>query len=105
MIAVSDDEEDPQDRICSALRWSDASLPRSVTEADLDALIYSQLAQNWRKVARIVGCTMQSCEARSIPVSGEVIVARVPALVETGKIEGAGNLSMWRHSEVRLKSR
>jgi hypothetical protein len=81
------------------------SLPPSVTEADLDALIFPELAQDWRKVARIVYRAFELREARSIAVSPEVIAARIQALVETGRIEGADNLTMWRHSEVRLKSR
>jgi hypothetical protein len=80
------------------------SLPQSVTEADLDALIFPLLAHNWRKVARIVYQACELREARLIPLSPEVIAACVRALVEAGRIEGAGNLTTWRHSEVRLKS-
>ena len=36
------------------------------------------------------------------PVSFEIIAARIIALAEAGRIEGAGDLRMWRHSEVRL---
>jgi hypothetical protein len=100
-----EDPEDREDHICSTLRWSDVSLPPSVTEADLDALIFPELAQNWRKVARIVYRAFELREALSIAVSSEVIATRIQALVETGRIEGVGNLTMWRHSEVRLKSR
>jgi Protein of unknown function len=100
-----EDEEKPEDKICSALRWSDVSLPQSVTEADLDALIFSELAERLRKVARIVGRVFQTLEARSPYLSHEVIAARVRELAETGRIESVGNLTMWRHSEVRLKQR
>jgi hypothetical protein len=41
-------------------------------------------------------------QAQSIPVSDEIIAARIIALAETGRIEGAGDLRKWRHSEVRL---
>jgi hypothetical protein len=102
VIAVAEDQDEPE--VCSTLRWKDVSLPQSVTEADLDTLIFSALAQTWRKTARIVGSTFEQCEARSFPVSLEVIAARIQALAEAGKIEGKGNLSMWRHSEVRLRS-
>jgi len=98
-------EEPEEERICSTLRWDDVRLPQSVSEAYLDALIFHELAQNWRKVARVVGYAKESCEARSLPVSVDVIAARVRALVEAGTIEGVGNLSMWRHSEVRLRPR
>ena len=98
-------EEPEEERICSTLRWDDVRLPQSVSEADLDALILHELAQNRRKVARVVGYAKEACDARSIPLSMDVIAARVRALVEAGTIEGVGNLSMWRHSEVRLITR
>jgi hypothetical protein len=73
--------EEPEDeRICSTLRWDDVSLPLSVTEADLDALIFHELAQNRRKVARVVGRAKESCDARSLPVSTDVVAARLRAL-------------------------
>jgi hypothetical protein len=89
----------------SALCWDEVSLPRSISAAELDALILRELAQNWRKVARVVGYAKQSCDARSLPVSMDVIAARVRMLVEAGTIEGVGNLSMWRRSEMRLRPR
>jgi hypothetical protein len=103
-VAPSDfeDEESPEDRICSTLRWCDVSLPQSVATADLDALILAELAQRYRKVARIVYRVFETLEAHSDYVSPEVIAARVRELAETGRIESVGNLTMWRHSEVRL---
>jgi len=100
---VSEDEDEP--RVCSTPRWKDVSLPQSVTEADLDELIFAELRQRWLKTARIVGSTLELCKARSIPINAEVIAAPIQALVEAGKLEAAGNLSMWRHSEIRLKAR
>ncbi len=100
-----DGEENPEDRICSTLRWGDVSLPLSVTEADLDALIFSELAERLLKVARVVSRVFDTLKARSIDLSHEVIAARVRELAETGRIESVGNLTMWRHSEVRLKHR
>ena len=99
-------EEPEEERICSTLRWDEVRLPQSVSEAGLDALIFHELAQNWRKVARAVGCAKEACDARSLPVSMDVIAARVRARSDLHKrIEGVGNLSMWRHSEVRLVTR
>jgi hypothetical protein len=95
----------PQERICSTLRWRDVSLPLSVTIAELDALIFSELAERRLKIARIVSRVFQMLEDRSIYLSDEVIAARIRELAEMGQIESVGNLTMWRHSEVRLKSR
>ena len=99
---MPDDLDESED---SGLRWEDVSLPASVSVADLDALIFQDLVQNWRKVARIVGNAQMACEARSLPISGQIIAARVRALVDAGTLEGVGNLRRWRFSEVRLKAR
>jgi hypothetical protein len=104
MSEYPEHEEKPEDKICSTLRWGDVLLPQSVTEADLDALILSELAERLLKVARIVARVFETLEVRSIYLSHEVIAARVRELAETGRIESVGNLTMWRHSEVRLKT-
>jgi hypothetical protein len=36
-------------------------------------------------------------------ISYEMLGARIVALAKAGRIEGAGDLRMWRHSEVRLR--
>jgi hypothetical protein len=98
-----DMSEFEEDRVCSTLRWKDVVLPTAVTAADIDALIFAEMSENWRKVARIVGYAFETYVKRSIPLSAEVIAARVQELAEVGRIESAGNLTMWRHSEVRLR--
>ena len=105
MTGYPDDEEDPEERICSTLRWSDVSLPLSITIDDLDALILSELSERTRKVARIVYRVFESLDGRSIYLKPEVIAARIRELAETGRIESVGNLTMWRHSEVGLRPR
>ena len=50
------------------------------------------------KTARIVGDAGIRCKELGLPIS-----ARIGALAEAGRIEGAGDLRKWRHSEVRLK--
>ena len=84
MSEYPDDEEDPEERICSTLRWSDVSLPLSITTDDLDVLIFSELAERLRKVARIVSRVFETLEARSTHLSHEAIAARVRELAETG---------------------
>jgi hypothetical protein len=96
-------DSDDEDRVCSTLRWSDVVLPKAVTAADVDALIFAEISESWRKVARIVGRALQTCESRAVPLRAEVIAARIQELAEIGRIESAGNLTMWRHSEVRLR--
>ena len=95
-------DESEEEQISSTLRWKDVALPSSVTPADVDALIFAHMVENWRKVARIVGDAVTTCEARSMPLSAEVIAARIGELADTGQIESQGNLTKWRYSEVRL---
>jgi uncharacterized protein DUF3658 len=97
-------ELEPPDppRITSKLRWQDVSLPHPISAAYLDALIFAELRPTFLKMARIVGKVCLRCEEQMNPVDAEIIAARVIALAEAGRIEGAGDLRMWRHSEVKL---
>ena len=97
---MANDQEEPH--VSSTLKWKDVSLPRSVTESDLDAVILSVLKKDWRKTAAIIGKTRDSYEARGIFLDLEIIGARIQVLAGAARIESQGNLSMWRHSEVRL---
>ena len=45
---------------------------------------------------------MKSLETRKLVVSAEIIGARILALAEAGRIDGAGDLQRWMHSEVKL---
>jgi Protein of unknown function len=90
------------DRVCSTLIWKDVVLPLSVSEADLDALIFAETDKHWLKVARIVGNVFQTLKSRCIRLPMDIIAARIAKLVEVGHLESQGNLTMWRHSEVRL---
>ncbi len=90
--------------ISSTLRWDDVTLPPSVTVDGLDEVIFSKLDPNWRKTARIVGDVAVAYKRGSMLLDAGIIGARIQALAETGRIDSQGNLSMWRHSEVRLKA-
>jgi hypothetical protein len=94
-------EEIPE--ICSTLQWEDVRLPPSVTEADIDGVIFSVLKPQWRKTAAIVGWAHEKCEELGWPIGDEVLVARLEVLAEAGWIDHQGYLRYWRHSEVRLQ--
>jgi len=96
---------DEEPSIDSDLRWENVVLPKSVSEADLDQLIFSVLEPNWRKTAKIISDLLIRCEALAWPVDLEMLAARIQALAEAGSIESAGDLRAWRHSEVRLLGR
>ena len=96
---------DEEPVIDSDLRWENVVLPTSVSAADLDQLIFSALDPNWRKTARVVSDLLKRCKALAWPIDAEMLAARVQALAEAGRIESAGDLRAWRHSEVRLAGR
>ena len=97
-------ELEPRDppRISSTLRWEEVSLPDPISEAYLDAVIFAMLKPRLQKMAKVVGDAFVRCEAQMNPIDPEIIAARIIALAEAGRIEGAGDLRKWRHSEVRL---
>lgn len=95
------DEEIPT--ISSSLTWDRVRLPPTVTEADLDGVIFSSLKPRWQKTAMVVILAMRRCQERALPIGEEEIAARLQVLSDADRIEGIGDLRYWRHSEVRLK--
>ena len=89
--------------ISSTLRWDQVSLPLSVNEADIDFVILSVVKPRFQKMAAIVGDALQRCKQLRLPINGEALAARIQALAESGRLEGAGDLRKWRFSEARLK--
>jgi hypothetical protein len=89
--------------ICSTLLWEDVRLPPSITEDDVDGIIFSVLKPQWRKTARIVGLALERCEELGWPIGDEALAARLEVLADTDRIEHQGYLRYWTHSEVRLK--
>jgi hypothetical protein len=51
----------------------------------------------------VIGNAVKRCEELGLPINAEILGARIGALAEADRIEGAGDLRKWRHSEVRLK--
>ena len=85
-------------------QWKDIVLPESVSEADIDAVIFSTLRTQWLKSARIIGDALKECERLQLPVSAEMLGVRIQVLDEADQIDSQGDLRKWRFSEVRLKS-
>ncbi len=94
-------QEEPE--ISSPLRWANVTLPASVTEADLDKIIFSMLRPRLMKTARIVGDVVVECKRLSWPVTPEIVGARIEELADEDRIDSEGDLRYWRHSEIRLK--
>jgi len=85
------------------LRWEDARLPASVSEADLDRIIFAEMTFRLRKTALVIVKAVTRCEELGLPVDVDLIGARLAALAEADRIDGAGDIRKWRYSEVRLK--
>ena len=88
--------------ICSDLRWKDVTLPKSVSEADLDAIIFSVLTSRRQKAAMVIGNAVTHCREHNLPINDEIFGARIEELAELGRIEAFGDLRLWGHSEVKL---
>ncbi len=90
--------------ITSALRWDQVRIPPSVSEADIDSVLFSVMRWQWRKMALVVGMAFGRCKELGLPISDEVLAARIQVLVKSNRLEAQGDLRKWRHSEVRLKA-
>jgi hypothetical protein len=80
--------------IDSELRWDQVRLPRSITEADIDAAILSVMKPQWRKVAMIVAKASERCRQLGLAISDEALAARIQVLAEAGRIEDVGDIRL-----------
>jgi hypothetical protein len=71
----------------------------------LDEIILSFAIEEWRKAAFIIAKTLHYCDDNNIKASDEMIADRMLFLCTAGYLKAQGNLSDWRHSEVRLPKR
>jgi hypothetical protein len=74
------------------------------SDAKLDQAILSASLPQWRKVALILGKSFRQLEGEGIQATFEDLAAHVESLVREGLLESQGDLSKWRHSEVRMIS-
>ena len=95
-------DREPLEYICE-LTWNDVQLPASLTESQLDEIIFSVMKPTWRKTAMMVTYVLDRCKELGLQIEGEVIAARLKMLSDSDRIEGIGNIQSWLHSEVRLK--
>jgi Protein of unknown function len=72
------------------------------SEGDVDRLILSFAQVQWRKVAMIISKVVDASGRRWGDAELHEVAERIRVLVEDGRLEAQGDLSKWRHSEVRL---
>jgi hypothetical protein len=75
---------------------------RTASHQQIDAYILSFVAARWLKVARIIADVLKQCEHDQLATDEYIVGGCIQGLVEDGKLEAQGNLSRWRHCEVRL---
>ena len=76
-----------------------------LTETDLkaiDEVLISNAHHPWRKVAMVVGLTMDQLQNRFTEIPDLFYAERLRKLVQDGRLESQGNLAYVRLSEVRL---
>jgi hypothetical protein len=73
-----------------------------IPSSQFDELIFSLLTPKWQKMAMIIAKAQGVSENRHIKIDYDALASRIEALCEEGRVESQGNLSNWRHSEVRL---
>jgi hypothetical protein len=103
-----------QEREDAALRWrslkSENAPFRIVTDSGLvsapadvfDALLLERATKDWRKVARVIGETMGHNMEPYIQVGDLMLLTRIVALVDQGKLMAHGDPWLMRKCEVRL---
>ena len=67
----------------------------------IDNKLYSNTADRWRKVARVVGTTMMEAQEITKELPDVFYSQRVYKLIESGKLEYQGQLNHMRYFEVR----
>ncbi len=90
------------DEIDTNLRWEDVTLPPSISEADLDAMIISKLKPRSLKVAKVLGDVMTIGKERGRSINHQIRAARIERLAETDQIARFGAGRTWRYSALAL---
>ena len=75
-----------------------------MTSSEIDSAVLAVTEVHWRKVAMIIMKTAERLgPGLALGDAGyNMVVARIAALVAAGRLVSQGDISRWRHSEVRL---
>jgi uncharacterized protein DUF3658 len=75
-----------------------------VSDLDIDAAILAVTKASWRKVALIVSQAAKHVggDFAAREDAYYFVASRIQALVADGRLASQGDLSEWRHSEIRL---
>ncbi len=70
-------------------------------ELEIDALILSLVTAHWQKTASVIGQTRERYPGSLGGDPEEKVAERIKWLAGTNRLESRGELSRWRHSEIR----
>jgi hypothetical protein len=84
--------------------WEDVELRDKITEAELDAILFSLMGPRWQKTMMVIARAERHCRELKLELDRAVFGLRLLALAESDQIESQGPVRMWRHSEVRLRT-
>ena len=73
-----------------------------MTSAELEDLILSTASPHWQKVAMIIALVARDQRYSGNDDDLAPIAERIGHLVARGRLAAQGDVSNWRHSEVRL---
>jgi hypothetical protein len=79
-----------------------------ISAKEIDQLLLAFCDTRWRKIARVIGASMDilmGCRIRPSGTLAKIIDMRMAALVRSGRLEAEGDIRKWRYSEVRLPTR
>ncbi len=69
-----------------------------MTASEIDEALIANVGQRWRKVAMVLALAAEQLASDNF----DLLAERLQLLVAGGQLEAQGDLSRWRHSEVRL---
>jgi Protein of unknown function len=98
----SEDPEDPDEEEPSAEELAEIRCATPADAAGVDALILSNCTQHWRKVAMVMGTSLDEFEARFPGLPFIYLQLRIQDLARRGLLEAQGNVMSIRFSEIRL---
>ena len=88
----------------AALTPEQRKLVEKLSDAEIlaiDDALLSNTSSQWRKVARVIGATMNKLPSRVPGIPDSYYSQRIQKLVKDGLLESQGNLSYMRYSEIR----
>lgn len=68
----------------------------------IDTAILGSAMTRWQKTAMVIAKSLEGLRASKVEASYDDIAERIYVLASQGRLEGQGDLTLWRHSEVRL---